>query len=108
MSAPSQAPTNGNVVKDLLSLDDDDDTTPGTAPAAAGNAFMDDLLGGLDSAPAAPSGQAAAAAAPLDLLSLLDDPAPAASTSGAPSQQPLVRPDMPFDPMTGLMLDLFA
>ncbi|BDA45799.1 AP-1 complex subunit gamma-1 [Coccomyxa sp. Obi] len=82
------APTNGNVVKDLLSLDDDDNATPGTAPGAAGNAFMYDLLGGLD-APAAASGQPAAAAAPLDLLSLLDDPAPAASTSGAASQQPL-------------------
>ncbi|CAL8470618.1 g10160 [Coccomyxa elongata] len=88
-SAPAAlAPTNGNVVKDLLSLDDDDDATPGTAPASAGNAFMDDLLGGLD-APAAPPGPPAAAAAPLDLLSLLDDPAPVASTSGAASQQPL-------------------
>ncbi len=82
------------MVKDLLSLDDDEDATPGTAPASAGNAFMDDLLGGLD-APAPPPGQPAAAAAPLDLLSLLDDPAPAASTSGAASQQPLVRPAMP-------------
>ena len=83
-----QAPTNGNVVKDLLSLDDDDDITP--APSAQAS-FADDLLG-LSAAPAAaPGGTVAQAASPLDLLSLLDDPAPVASTSGAASQPPPVR-----------------
>lgn len=93
-----QAPTNGNVVKDLLSLDDDD-TPSAAAASAAPAAFADDLLGGL----ASPTpGQPSAAAAPIDLLSLLDDPAPAAaSSSGAPppqQHQPLVSPDPPRIP----------
>lgn len=84
---PLQAPTNGNVVKDLLSLDDDDDTTP--TPSAQAS-FADDLLG-LSAGPgAAPVGTAAPAASPLDLLSLLDDPAPVASTSASGAQQQLV------------------
>lgn len=66
-----QAPTNGNVVKDLLSLDDDD--TPKASPAAPTN-LADDLLGGLgaDSNGHA-AGPAASSSAAIDLLSLLDD-----------------------------------
>lgn len=84
---PLQAPTNGNVVKDLLSLDDDDDTT--TTPSAQAS-FGDDLLGLSAGPAAAPGGTAAPAASPLDLLSLLDDPAPVASTSASGAQQQLV------------------
>jgi hypothetical protein len=83
-----QAPTNGNVVKDLLSLDDDD--TPRAAGPASAPDLADDLLGGL-SGPGQPGAGASGNA--LDLLSLLDDSAPVATTSGAlpPQQQPLVR-----------------
>ena len=83
-----QAPTNGNVVKDLLSLDDDD--TP-TAASSAQPSFADDLLGGL-AGPGQP-GSAATSANAMDLLSLLDVTPPSQPTSGAapPQQQPLVR-----------------
>lgn len=87
-----QAPTNGNVVKDLLSLDDDD--TP-KASTAGPSSFAEDLLGGLgaDSNGHA-AGSAAGGSAAIDLLSLLDDSAsaqqPTAAALGAPSQSALV------------------
>ena len=87
-----QAPTNGNVVKDLLSLDDDD--TP-KASTAGPSSFADDLLGGLgaDSNGYA-AGPAASGSAAIDLLSLLDDSAsaqqPAPAAPGAPPQNALV------------------
>lgn len=102
----TQAHANGNVVKDLLSLDDDEPPNQASAPAPQQHSFADDLLG--LSAPgqahpggghAAPSQQAPGGSGgnAFDLLSLLDDPAPAqappASTSGAGlmQQDPLVR-----------------
>ena len=87
-----QAPTNGNVVKDLLSLDDDD--TP-KASTAGPSSFAEDLLGGLgvDSNGHA-AGPAASGSAAIDLLSLLDDSAsaqqPAAAAAAAPQQSALV------------------
>ena len=87
-----QATTNGNVVKDLLSLDDDD--TP-KASTAGPSSFAEDLLGGLgaDSNGHA-TGPAASGSTAIDLLSLLDDSAaaqqPAAAAPGAPAQSALV------------------
>ena len=77
-----QAPTNGNVVKDLLSLDDDNDTPK--ASAVAPSSFAEDLLGGLgaDSNGHA-AGPAASGAAATDLLSLLDDSASSQPPPGA-------------------------
>ena len=88
-----QAPTNGNVVKDLLSLDDDDDTPK--ASTASPSSFADDLLGGLgaDSNGHA-AGPAASGSAAIDLLSLLDDSATTqqsvAAAPGASAQSALV------------------
>ena len=91
-----QAPTNGNIVKDLLSLDDDNDTPK--ASAAVPSSFDEDLLGGLgaDSNGHA-AGPAASGAAATDLLSLLDDsasshPPPGAGPGAAapPAQNALV------------------
>ena len=67
-------------MKDLLSLDDDNDTPK--ASAAAPSSFAEDLLGGLgaDSNGHA-AGPAASGSAATDLLSLLDD-------SASPSQPP--------------------
>ena len=91
-----QAPTNGNVVKDLLSLDDDD--TPRASATAAPASFAEDLLGGLgaDSNGHAAAGPAASSSAAVDLLSLLDDSAPsgkpaAHAASAPPPQNALVR-----------------
>ncbi len=88
-----QAPTNGNVVKDLLSLDDDD--TPKASAAAAPRSFAEDLLGGLgaDSNGHAAAGLAASDSAALDLLSLLDDSAPSGQPADhtPPLQNALVR-----------------
>ena len=84
-----QAPTNGNVVKDLLSLDDDDAPKASTA---APTTFAEDLLGGLgpDSNGHA-AGPAPSSSAAIDLLSLLDDPASAQHpAAAAPHQNTLV------------------
>jgi hypothetical protein len=94
----AQAASDGNVVKDLLSLEDDGTPRAGGA-ANPSQSFADDLLG--LSAPVQGGGSGGAGAAPApsnaaaDLLSLLDGPAPsqapAASASSAPQQDPLVR-----------------
>ena len=83
--ADMQAPTNGNVVKDLLSLDDDD--TP-KASTAGPSSFAGDLLGGLgaDSNGHA-TGPAASGSPAIDLLSLLDDSASAQQPAAAAPQQ---------------------
>jgi len=99
MSQSMQAPTNGNMVKDLLSLDDDD--TP-EASTAAPPSFAEDLLGGLSAdSNGHAAGPAASSSAAIDLLSLLDDSASTQQpvTAGVPglsSQNALVRIN-PFD-----------
>ncbi len=87
-----QAPTNGNVVKDLLSLDDDDDTPK--ASTAGPSSFAEDLLGGLgaDSNGHA-AGPAASGSAAIDLLSLLDD---SASTQQPAAAAPALRSKAPW------------
>lgn len=102
-AAYAQAAANGNVVKDLLSLEDDDTPKAGAA-ANPSPSFADDLLGLSAPVQGSSGGGAPAASAPsnaaADLLSLLDGPAPsqapAASASGAPQQDPLVRFSSPF------------